>query len=368
MKKNILILGHSYIPPFVDVNNQYAALFDQHHVTVVYLTGAPDEAIRDKHLNQDVIFLNLSKKSIKGLKLNAIKKILQLCYKMKFDIVICHRYKPAYIMLWVSLFCKISSIFFVMHELRTMRHYSRKLLVALLARKNMFFVGVSNAVRDDIRHDIWRVPSSRILTFYNMINVNHMEQIYLTREVARQQLNLPQDAFIFGHLGRLVKNKDQKTLIHAFKLVKQHYQNVKLVIMGAGELETDLKSQVDADGLREDVLFPGFIPDGACLIKAFDVYISSSTQEAFGRVLLEAMAAKVPIIATHVHGVPEVLGDAATLIEAGSAEILAEQMMRYYVMPPVERHVWGEKAYERVTRFFSFAQLELRFQHLLNHY
>src|SRR3989344_311183 len=104
MRKNVLILGHSYGSPFVDVSNQYTQLFDgnKYNVTVMYLLGKPTAEIKNQHLAKNVIFLNFSKKSIRGLKIQAIKKMLQFHRENKFEIVICHRYKPLYIMLWVS--------------------------------------------------------------------------------------------------------------------------------------------------------------------------------------------------------------------------------------------------------------------------
>jgi len=171
-KKNILLFGHSYGPQFIDINNQYTQLFDPAHfyVTVIYLSGESDEAIRQRHTADDVIFLNAEKKTKRGLKISLIHHLLTLTRQKQFEIVICHRYKPTYIMLWVNLFYKIPALFFVMHELGTQNHFSRQCLIRLLARDNMIFAGVSNAVRDDMRRAMWGIPSARIITLYNMID------------------------------------------------------------------------------------------------------------------------------------------------------------------------------------------------------
>ena len=209
MRKNILIFGHGYAKQFIDVNNQYTQLFDKskYEVTVVYLVGEPDEKIRNEHLAEYVIFLNYPGKVTRGLKIPAIKRMLSLCREKKFSIVVCHRYKPTYIMLWIEKFQPIPALFFVMHEMKTMSAVARKLLIASLARKNMLFAGVSNAVRDDMRRDMWRIPKDKIITLYNMIDIDNTENKIFTRAAARQQFNLPENAFVFGTIGRLAKPK-----------------------------------------------------------------------------------------------------------------------------------------------------------------
>lgn len=354
MRKNILIFGHSYDQQFIDVNNQYTQLFDpaKYEVTVAYISGAPNESVRQKHSAENVIFLNTDKKVLRGLKIPVIKNMLRFCREKNFEIIVCHRYKPSFVMLWVALFHKIPALFFVMHELGTVSHIARKLLIATLYRKNMIFAGVSNAVRDNIRKDIWRVPNDRVITLYNMIDVEFTEAKLLDRHTARSELNLSSDSFLFGNLGRLVTNKDQKTLIQAFAAIKPQCPHAKLVIAGSGQLETELKALVTQLKLTPDVIFTGFIQNGFRYMKAFDVYISSSTQEAFGRVLLEAMIAQVPIIATQVNGVPEVVAESGVLIPAANPDKLAAEMLQAY-QKTHELSAWGKRGYERAVHCFS---------------
>jgi glycosyltransferase involved in cell wall biosynthesis len=373
MRKNILILGHDYTTQYVDIFNQYTRLFDndRFEVTVAYLTGEPDEEIRERTLAENVLFLNFSKKSIRSLKINAIKTLLALTREKQFEIVICHRYKPTYIMMWVAQFCKIPVLVSVMHELRTMTSLKRKCLIAAIAGKNMLFAGVSNAVRDDLAKSLWFVPKNRILTLYNVVDVGLTEPQLLTRDVARNALKLSQDDFVFGNLGRLVKNKDQTSLIQAFAQIKPQCPNAKLMIVGSGELETPLKQLVTSLGLTNDVIFTGFLTTGFRYMKAFDCFVLSSTQEAFGRVLLEAMLAKLPIIATRVNGIPEVMGNTGTLVEAKDVSGLASAMQNIYAASQLERKVLGDNAYANALNSFSIPIFQQAFwqtlsQHLDN--
>jgi glycosyltransferase involved in cell wall biosynthesis len=366
MRKNILLFGHSYATQFVDISNQYTQLFDKnkYEVTVVYLVGEPDEKIRQKHVADKVIFLNSPKSSVRGLKISAIKEMSKLCREKNFEIVVCQRYKPTYIMMWVAQLVKIPAMFFVMHELGTLSHVSRKILIAALARQNMIFAGVSNAVRDDMRKDILRIPTERVITLYNMIDVEWTKSQLVDRQAAREQLNLPADAFVFGNIGRLAKNKDQKTLISAFAQIKSQVGNAKLIIIGDGILEAELKEQVKQANLTNDVIFTGFIANGFRFLPAFDVLISASIQEAFGRVLLEAMIAKTPIIATKVNGVPEVIGNTGPLIPAGDVQQMANEMLKAYQASQSERVEWGKKGFQRATQDFSLQRFNEIFWNL----
>lgn len=363
MRKNVLILGHNDATQFIDIYNQYTRIFDQNKyaVTVVYLSGEPNEATRQRTIAENVIFLNVAKKNLRGLKIQAIRRLLALCRAKKFEIVICHRYKPAYCMMWVSLFCRIPHLYFVMHELGTMAARGRQFIIAALRRNNMIFAGVSNAVRDDIRHHLWPVAEQRITTLYNVIDVDMTEPEILSRAAAREALNIGMDEFVFGNIARLFPNKDQKNLISAFAAVCAMHPHSKLVIIGKGELEEALKQQAKACGLEDKIIFTGFLPGGFRYMKAFDCFVLPSIQEAFGRVLLEAMLAKLPVIATRVHGIPEVLADQGCLIAPRDTAALGQAMQDILMLSDEERAKVGARAHQHVIENFSIAAFAKQF-------
>jgi glycosyltransferase involved in cell wall biosynthesis len=367
MRKNILILGHNYATQFVDIYNQYTRLFDKntYQITVAFLTGKPDSAIKQRLLADNIIFFDFNKKTIRGLKIGAIRQLLALTREKKFHLVICHRYKPSYIMMWVAWLQKIPALIFVMHELKTMTAWGRKLLIKLLRRSNMWFAGVSNAVRDDMRRSLSGIISEeRVMTLYNTIDIELTEPQFLSRHTAREQLGLAENSFVFGNLARLVPNKDQHTLIEAFALIKPVCPQAKLIIAGTGELETALKAQVAAHGLHEDIIFTGFLSNGFRFMPAFDCFVLPSKQEAFGRVLLEAMLAKTPVIAARVNGIPEVVGSVGTLIKAGDIAGLAQAMKDFYLLSATERAARAEQAYQHVLNHFSIPAFQQQFARL----
>jgi glycosyltransferase involved in cell wall biosynthesis len=100
-------------------------------------------------------------------------------------------------------------------------------------------------------------------------------------------------------------------------------------------------------------------------MNAFDCFVLSSIQEAFGRVLLEAMLAKLPVIATAVHGIPEVVADAGLLINPKNTNELRDAMQKIYLLTQAERHQQGEKAHQRVADCFSIPAFQKQFWHIL---
>ncbi|MHB1221947.1 MAG: glycosyltransferase [Gammaproteobacteria bacterium] len=363
MRKKILILGHNAATQFIDIFNQYTHLFDKdkYEVTVAYLMGAPDNTVRQRTIAEHILFLDLPKRSLRYLKIRAIRKLLSLCKREEYEMVICHRYKPSYIMLWVAQFCQIPALFFVMHEMRTMKAFGRRLLIAALARKNMIFAGVSNAVRDDLRQRLWLVPKNRIVTLYNMIDIEHSLPALLPRKEAREALNLPDNAFVFGNLARLAPNKDHENLIHSFSMIKPYCPQAKLIILGEGSLEAKLKEQVHHYGLTHDIIFAGFVPQASHYMNAFDCFVLTSVQEAFGRVLLEAMIAKLPIIATEVNGIPEVMRDTGKLIKPRDPIALITSMTQIYETSKRDRDAIGEKAWQHVNKNYSIPAFKKQF-------
>lgn len=366
MRKNILILGHNDATQFIDIFNQYTRLFDpeKYNVTVAYLTGKENPASRARTIAENVIFLEIPAKEVRGLKIGAIQQLLKLTRENNYEMVICHRYKPIYIMSWVARFHKIPALFFVMHELRTMTSVGRRLLAAALWQNNMYFAGVSNAVRDDLRRSLWRIPEDRIITLYNVIDTELTEPQLLSRDDARTELHLDKDDFIFGSIGRLARNKDQATLIQAFTIIKPYCPKAKLIIMGEGELEPQLRQQIQDNGLAKDVILTGFIPGAVKYIKAFDCFVLPSIQEAFGRVLIEAMLAKCPIIASRVNGIPEVMGNTGELIKPRDAAGFAQAMQKMFMLTADERQKLAEIAYQHVHANFSIPAFSQQFWQL----
>lgn len=352
-EKWVLQFCHGYDGPFLDCARQYAVLFKdtEYRVCTVYLTGEPSEEVVKGSASDEVLFFNYSSKQIRGLKLAAIRDFKKLVASRDFAYCIAHRFKPIHIALLGSKLPVIG----VHHAFGDYRRWSRQRF-ANFFRKRLRLLGVSNAVRDDIRACLPRFPKEHIETLYNRIDVEAVQAEQISREQARKHLGLPQDAWVVGNVGRLHPDKDQETLIKGFALaLPQLPAGSLLAIMGSGRLEQQLKNLAVELGVAESVRFLGQVPNGRRYFKAFDLFALTSDHEPFGMVLLEAMAAGVPVIATDCGGAKEVVSQKQYLFELGNSKLLAEKIISSKHFHKVEQDCLQEFCDEKAReRFFKW--------------
>ena len=143
----------------------------------------------------------------------------------------------------------------------------------------------------------------------------------------RAQLGIAPDTFVVGTVGRLMPIKGFEYLIKAFAQFRRQRgpQESKLVILGDGPLRAALGHCAESHGLSRDVEFLGMRTDVYNLMRVFDVFALPSLHEGVPMALLEAMALGVPIVASRVGGIPEILEDSreAVLVPAKDPEALA---------------------------------------------
>ena len=355
----ILQFCHCHYGPFLDVARQYAALFKEtpYKVLTVYLTGEPtDEAITGS-ASDEVIFLNFSSKQVGGLKLAAIRALKTIAASRDFAFVIAHRAKPTYIACLATKLPVIS----VHHAFGDYRRASRRWF-ANAFRNRLSLLAVSNAVRDDIRRCLPGWSADKIETLHNRLDVSAVEAEIIPRDAARETLGLPHDSLVIGNVGRLHPDKDQATLLAGFaKALPNLPEGVLLAIAGSGPLENSLKEQTISLGIANRVRFLGQVPNVRRLFSAFDLFVLSSDHEPFGMVLLEAMAAGVPVIATDCGGAPEVIADRNALFNLGDSQGLARQLIAFCNLPASDRSMRIRNARERLSEAFSDTSAAKRF-------
>ena len=350
-ERHVLQFCHGYDGPFLDCARQYASLFagTGYKVTTVFLTGAADPEVAAGCGSDEVLFMEFSSSAIRGLKLKAIREMRKIAASRSFSFCIAHRFKPIYI----ALLATDLPVIGVHHAFGDYQRRSRKLF-AHLFRKRLSLLGVSDAVRDDMRACLPKWPTGRIRTLYNRIDIQAVQASQLPRAEARADLGLPAEAFIVGNVGRLHPDKDQATLIQGFaKALPQLPTGSQLVIMGKGRLEHDLKAQANELGIAAQVNFLGQVPDARRFFRAFDVFALSSDHEPFGMVLLEAMAAGVPLLATACGGAKEVVEGVGILFPLGDADHLAQGLQHLAQLDDAQRQACAELMLARLHERFS---------------
>lgn len=350
-EKHVLQFCHGYDGPFLDCARQYASLFSGsgYKVTTVFLTGAADPQVAAGCASDEVLFLEFSSKAIRGLKLGAIRALRRIVATRNFSFCIAHRFKPIYIALLGSRLPVIG----VHHAFGDYQRGSRQLF-ANLFRQRLSLLGVSDAVRDDMRKCLVKWPAERIQTLYNRIDIEALQAIQVPAAQARQALGLDPQAWIVGNVGRLHPDKDQATLLRGFAKALPHLPaGARLAILGKGRLEQALKAQAAELGIAGQVDFLGQVPDARRYFRAFDAFALSSDHEPFGMVLLEAMVAGVPLLATACGGAIEVVEGVGILFPLGDAERLGQGLQHLAALDQEQREVCAERMLVRLHERFS---------------
>jgi glycosyltransferase involved in cell wall biosynthesis len=187
----------------------------------------------------------------------------------------------------------------------------RRFFNYLLSLRSDALVAVSNAVAADIvKYD--KVRPGKIKVIYNGISLKEFGTA-LSRQEAREILNLPADMLIIGTVGNLTEQKGHKFLIQA----ASGLTGVCIAIAGDGPLKLSLKNL--AQKSRVNCVFTGTInPEKVpVFLRSLDIFCFSSLWEGFGGALIEAMAAGLPIIASDIPPHREVIGDAGMFVPPG---------------------------------------------------
>ncbi len=130
-------------------------------------------------------------------------------------------------------------------------------------------------------------------------------------------------------VGRLAEQKDFETLLRAFEKVSEQNARARLLIVGTGSKESQLRAVVSELGIEKQVKLVGYVDNLYAYMNAADVFVLSSKWEGFGIVLVEAMAVGTPVVSTDCpHGPNEILnsGEYGELVEVGDVEALSDSI------------------------------------------
>jgi glycosyltransferase involved in cell wall biosynthesis len=185
-------------------------------------------------------------------------------------------------------------------------HWGHLRAMEVLSRFTDHHIAVSEAVKKFLVTRKLAKPN-RVSVIYNGIDRKTLKSSKIDTEDYRMKWGITQSDKVFGTVGSLNSTKDTTTLIRAFKRVNEKLPKSKLVIIGSGPLRRSLEKLASSLDIKDKVVFTGALDSVTSAIKTFDIFILPSISEAFGLTLLEAMHAEIPIIATRVGGIPEII-------------------------------------------------------------
>jgi len=215
-----------------------------------------------------------------------------------------------------------------------------------------------------------KLPEDKVVTIYNGIDTTRFKKD-LSRFRARNLAGLPKDKNLFGLIGRLANQKNHLALLKAFERLPTDIQDKSLcVFIGSGEREAFLREKVVEMNLKNQVVFLGERHDIPIILQALDLLVLPSHWECLPMIIVEALAAKCPVVATSVGGVPEIVGNIGwLLVPPGDVDSLLSSIMHVLEMPVSEKDHIRDAGAKRVNSLFSkdvsVSQLEKLYDSLL---
>ena len=236
---------------------------------------------------------------------------------------------------------------------RVMPLARRRWLERWLSRVTRAVVAVSGDVARSLVHDIG-VDRRRVGLIANGVNLTRFRPDDVARRAMRTALGIRDGAVVFGILARLVPVKSHKTLVEAFRQLRQRIPDAHLIIAGDGPCRAELERQIAEAGLDGHVHLLGEVHDGERVLNGLDVYVLSSVDEGMNLTLLEAMGTALPVIATAVGGNPEVVtsGETGLTVPALQPAAMAEAM-ETLARDRELRRAMGVRGRARVEEAFS---------------
>jgi len=174
----------------------------------------------------------------------------------------------------------------------------------------------------------------------------------------RTFLGLNKKDVLITMVARFVPQKDHNTLLQALNLISNNQYKYKVAFVGDGERKSLLRQEVEKLGLNERVIFLGERRDVPEILAASDIFVLSSNWEGLPRSIIEAMMAGLPVVATKVGGIPELVEDGVTgfLVPPKDPRALAEALQKLIENPDLRRRM-GEAGRKKALREFTLDRM-----------
>jgi len=196
----------------------------------------------------------------------------------------------------------------------------------------------------------------------NGVEIPRQAMSWQDRQQLRTRLGISSSSPIIGAVGSMVPRKNFSLLIQALKVIANRRVPFTLVMLGDGPILPDLKQQAASCLPKDSFYFLGAIPNAMTYYSAFDVHcMPSINQEGMPNVVMEASAAGLPVVASDVAGVPELIEDGATgfLVKPNDVNCLAEHLQKLLLDPGLRQRM-GKAGMEKMICEFSVESMVTR--------
>lgn len=196
---------------------------------------------------------------------------------------------------------------------------------------------------------------------FSGIDTHPYEEAVHNREQTREALGIRPEEIVVGGVGRLEPVKGFTYFVAMAEALKAVGQALRFMLVGDGGLRAELEQQAETAGVS--IEFLGLREDIPTIMAAFDILVVPSINEGMGRVILEAGAAGVPVVASRVGGIPDIVDDGETglLTPPRAPEALAEAL-QLLIQSPERRRLMGATARAKIVPHYSLEQMVQRIE------
>ncbi len=243
----------------------------------------------------------------------------------------------------------------------------RTLLERASLRNTDIVVSNSHAGRKRLI-EVERIPAEKIIVIHNGKELKDFK-VALSKEEIKKKHSLNENDYIITVVGRLRSEKGHKYLFDALPAVIRRIPNIKLLVVGDGDLKEELLSQARKLKIENKVVFMGDREDVVELLSITDLFVMPSLWEGCPGAIMEAMAMKKPVLATGVAGTPEVVvdGETGVLVPSKNPSAISEKIIEL-LNDEEKRFELGRNGYERVKKEFIIEKMIEKYEEVYDHY
>lgn len=282
-------------------------------------------------------------------------KLASLIKQKKIDVIHAHNATAWFYVTWASILTGVP-IVYTEHDRSFPTPLRLKYFHYFFGKYATAVIAVSKAVKKNLEK-YEHIKNVKVI--YNGIDPDLFKPASIEEKVLKKkQLGLNKNDFVLGNVGRMDYWKNQRILIEILPDLKKISPQIKLILVGGGEEEGNLKKSAIKKGVKNDVIFLGQRSDVNQILKAFDIFVFPSLTEGLPLVVIEAMATGLPIVASHVGGIPELVvnGETGFLVSPTSKEEIKETIIKLLNNPELRKEM-GQIARKRFETHFSLPQM-----------
>lgn len=291
--------------------------------------------------------------------LRVIKEIYKLCKENQYDIVHTHSSKPGVV---GRIAATLAGVPFVIHTIHglSFHKFIPPIKYAAYFLFEMFATSFCHTVTSVNKYYLryFGLFRKKTMVVYNGIDFNNLETRRITKSVDNKSIRL-----LF--VGRLDQQKNILTILKAFNLAIKKQNNITLTVVGDGENYDDCKKYIEDNKLEQYIFLKGWQSNPVPYYCNSDIFISSSLYEAFGLMFVEASYFKLPILASNVEGIPEVVLDKKTGLLSNPNDI--DTLANHIVLLANDeklRSMLGENGHKYVIENFTSEKMVNKYKEL----